>query len=279
MAQITTGIRALLSFPKFYNLFQDLIGGKESRLEFINTYLSIKPNARILDIGCGTASILDYLPESITYYGMDLSEDYINKAKKQYQNRNAQFFAKSISDFQADNLELFDTIIIMGVLHHLGDAEAYGIKNCYQFNLLDPPFRQHFDAVCMFDVLEHLEDDVLAMKRIQTMLKPNGQAILTVPAHQWLWSRDDAIAFHKRRYNLKQLKSVVEAAGFKRHYFFISILPLLFLRRLLQSDTKMAVSRLESNKEITINPILNLMLLMISKFENRCFSCMPSILV
>jgi 2-polyprenyl-3-methyl-5-hydroxy-6-metoxy-1,4-benzoquinol methylase len=117
-------------------------------------------------------------------------------------------------------------------LNGLCYAKSYGIKNCYQFDLFDPPFSEHFDVIGMFDVLEHLQEDVLAMQCVQSMLKPNGRIVLTVPAHKWLWNRDDAIAAHKRRYTLKELKMVMEKAGFEilhGRYFFVSILPLLFL--------------------------------------------------
>ena len=66
MAQITNGIRSILSIPIFYNLLQNLLGGKKARQEFINKYLQVSPNNRLLDIGCGTAEILDCLPDNIT---------------------------------------------------------------------------------------------------------------------------------------------------------------------------------------------------------------------
>ncbi len=165
-------------------------------------------------------------------------------------------------------------------LNGLRYAQSYGIKNCYQFDLFDPPFSEHFDVIGMFDVLEHLQEDVLAMQCVQSMLKPNGRVVLTVPAHQWLWNRDDAIAAHKRRYTLKQLKIVMEKAGFEilhGRYFFVSILPLLFLRRLLNPDKGNKVTEEERHQEIHINPLMNRLLLKITQLENRFFSWIPNL--
>ena len=78
-------------------------------------------------------------------------------------------------------------------------AKEYGIKECYQFNLLDTPFEDEFNAVCMFDVLEHIKEDALALKNVNKSLTHKGKLVLTVPSHMWLWNRDDAIAGHKTR--------------------------------------------------------------------------------
>ena len=165
-------------------------------------------------------------------------------------------------------------------LNGLYYAKSYGIKNCYQFDLFEPPFSEHFDVIGLFDVLEHLQEDVLAMQRVQSMLKPKGRVVLTVPAHQWLWNRDDAIAAHKRRYTLRSLKVVMEKAGFEilhGHYFFVSILPLLLLRRILNADNRSQVEEKEHHQEININPLINRILLKMSLLENRFASWMPNL--
>ena len=63
--------------------------------------------------------------------------------------------------------------------------------------------------------------------------------MISVPSHMWLWNRDDAIAGHKIRYTRKELVEKLENNGFnivEAKYFFMSIVPLLFLRKLLNSD-------------------------------------------
>lgn len=165
-------------------------------------------------------------------------------------------------------------------LNGLRYAKRYGIENCYQFDLFDPPFSEHFDVIGLFDVLEHLQEDVLAMKRIHSMLKPDGRVILTVPAHQWLWNRDDAVAAHKRRYTAKSLKIVMEKSGFKvlhARYFFVSILPLLFLRRIVNADNKSIVQKKEYDQKIKINRLTNFILLKISMLENWLEHWLPNL--
>ena len=100
-------------------------------------------------------------------------------------------------------------------LNGLEYAKCYGIKNRYQFDLMKTPFLEHFDTVGMFDVLEHIDNDDLAVKNIYKMLKHGGKAIVTVPAHKWLWSKQDTIAYHRQRYEVNQLKRLFEANGFK----------------------------------------------------------------
>ncbi|WP_141266834.1 bifunctional 2-polyprenyl-6-hydroxyphenol methylase/3-demethylubiquinol 3-O-methyltransferase UbiG [Thermodesulfovibrio sp. Kuro-1] len=97
--------------------------------------------------------------------------------------------------------------ICVGDIHMKGlkYAKKYGISECYQFDLLQSPFENEFDAICMFDVLEHLSDEDLALKNIYKMLNYNGKVILTVPAHMWLWNRMDDILGHKRRYTKTQI--------------------------------------------------------------------------
>ncbi len=124
MAQITSGIRSILSLPIFYNLLQNLLGAKKARKEFVNKYMQVSPNNRLLDIGCGTAEILDCLPDNLTYVGFDASNDYIKMAKEKYQDRNAQFFAKLVTDSNLGDFEPFDIVIATGILHHLEDDEV-----------------------------------------------------------------------------------------------------------------------------------------------------------
>ena len=159
-------------------------------------------------------------------------------------------------------------------------ARRNGIEECYQFDLFKPPFENKFDAIGMFDVLEHLEDDVLALRQVSKMLKPDGLILVTVPAHQWLWNRDDAIAAHKVRYGKRKLNQVFEQAGLQvleARFFFIAILPLLYLRRLLNRDSGEEVTDNERIIDIRINPLLNKLLLGLSRLENTLSNWIPNL--
>jgi SAM-dependent methyltransferase len=70
-------------------------------------------------------------------------------------------------------------------------------------------------AVGMFDVLEHLDDDVGQLREVHRLLAPGGRLYLTVPKHHWLWSAHDVQAGHQRRYSTTGLLDVVRAAGFE----------------------------------------------------------------
>ena len=73
------------------------------------------------------------------------------------------------------------------------------------------PFNDnHFDLVCAFDVIEHVADDVQAMKEMERVCKINGSICITVPAFKSLWSQHDVVNGHYRRYKKNDLKSLFE---------------------------------------------------------------------
>jgi SAM-dependent methyltransferase len=91
-----------------------------------------------------------------------------------------------------------------------------------------------FDLVCLFDVLEHIQDDVNALRSIRSLLKSRGKLLLTVPAHQWLWSAHDHQLHHVRRYTASTLKRCFEAGGLratKLTYFNACLFPLAAVAR------------------------------------------------
>lgn len=165
-------------------------------------------------------------------------------------------------------------------LNGLKYAKSYGIKDCNQFNLLDAPFEGEFDTVCMFDVLEHIEDDDLALQNVSKILVERGNIVLSVPSHMWLWNRDDAIAGHKRRYTKKQLVIKLKNNGFEivtARYFFIFITPLLYLRTILNKDDKSSVRKEEYSNDISMKPLLSNILLFISRVENKINKFLPNL--
>ena len=121
--QRNTGIYRLLNSPFVYDTYQTLVGGKNCRKMVVQDYAPNLANAKILDIGCGTGYILDYLPESVDYRGYDLSEEYIQKAKQKYGHR-AKFYQQHVSHLEMDGAGTFDFVLATGVVHHLNDAQA-----------------------------------------------------------------------------------------------------------------------------------------------------------
>ncbi len=117
------GLYRWLSSPIVYDSYQTLVGGKQCRKKVVQEYGPKIANAKILDIGCGTGYVLDYLPQDVDYVGYDLSEDYIEKAKKKYGHR-AQFHCQRVSHLNLEGAGTFDFVIATGVVHHLNDDEA-----------------------------------------------------------------------------------------------------------------------------------------------------------
>ncbi len=76
-------------------------------------------------------------------------------------------------------------------------------------------FDSQFDLLTAFDVLEHIQDDISALRNWYTTLKPNGYVFITVPAYQWMWTGHDKALHHQRRYNPADLKRKLEQVGFK----------------------------------------------------------------
>lgn len=92
-------------------------------------------------------------------------------------------------------------------------------------------------AVAMFDVLEHVEDDVAQLRCLHDLLVPGGRLYLTAPKHPVLWSAHDDEAGHQRRYTTRSLLEVVGEAGFQVEYhtsFFSALVPAMAARRVLQ---------------------------------------------
>jgi 2-polyprenyl-3-methyl-5-hydroxy-6-metoxy-1,4-benzoquinol methylase len=103
-----------------------------------------------------------------------------------------------------------------------------------------PALRGRFHIVTCLDVLEHMDDDVEGLRAIAALLAPGGQVVVTVPAYDWLWSGEDVISAHRRRYTRETLLRAARAAGFDvlfASYFFASVLPgvaaVVWSRRLL----------------------------------------------
>ncbi len=93
------------------------------------------------------------------------------------------------------------------------------------------------DVVVALDVIEHLDDDLLALREMLRVLRPGGVLLATVPAYAFLWSSHDEALGHRRRYLRPQLRERVIAAGFEItlcSYIMGSILPIAIVVRLAE---------------------------------------------
>jgi SAM-dependent methyltransferase len=94
----------------------------------------------------------------------------------------------------------------------------------------------HYDLIAVLDVVEHIEDDVAALAAMRARLAPGGRILITVPAHQWMWSAHDVVNHHHRRYSKKTLRQAITAAGLRPRgmsYFNSLLFPLAAGARVL----------------------------------------------
>jgi SAM-dependent methyltransferase len=97
------------------------------------------------------------------------------------------------------------------------------------------PYNEKFDLICMFDVLEHIQDDKKALTKIAGLLKPAGTLIITVPAYSWLYGAHDKMLQHFRRYSKNTLNETINYSDLKvlkSSYFNTLLFPLVILARL-----------------------------------------------
>jgi SAM-dependent methyltransferase len=139
------------------------------------------------------------------------------------------------------------------------------------------PFSAPFDLIGLFDVLEHLPDDVAVLRALRGLLAPGGALLLTVPAHAWLWSYFDVASRHRRRYSPEQAERQLGRAGFRVEYasqYMCAILPLVWIRRRLTAgDGRGAPDREgtfeRATEELRIWPLLNGLLARLLEQEAR----------
>jgi len=123
-----------------YNTFQVLVGASHARTAFVDDYLGMKDVSRLLDIGCGTAELLQHLPEITFYVGFDVSLQYIDSAKRRFCHRHAEFVADHVTGTTLAPYEPFDRVAATGLLHHLDDGEVIHLFQLAKGKLKDDGF-------------------------------------------------------------------------------------------------------------------------------------------
>ena len=115
-------MKAVLSYPKIFDLFQSLMGKKNWHAVYAARYIRAQKGDRVLDIGCGTAKWRHVLPD-VNYYGFDPNPRYIRAAKAGCRDvPDCNFFCATVDETAVETLPEFDIVLALGVLHHLDDA-------------------------------------------------------------------------------------------------------------------------------------------------------------
>ena len=127
----------------------------------------------------------------------------------------------------------------------------------FQMDARRIPFRDEFDVIGAFDVLEHIREDEEVLAQMYQATRKGGGILITVPHHPFLWSASDDFARHTRRYTTRELREKVRNAGFdvSRITSFVSLLlPLLVVSRFKQRLSK---QEFDPSSEFNINSSVN----------------------
>jgi SAM-dependent methyltransferase len=155
---------------------------------------ALPPGSAVLDIGCGTGFVLERLSHRFAVTGLEPDATVRDRA--------AAPMRDAILEGSSDDLS-----VLAG---------------------------NQFDAVTMLDVLEHLDDDIAALRSIRTVLSDNGLLLATVPADPSLWSAHDELNEHRRRYTPESLRRALVDAGYvieKLAYLNVRLYPLARFHR------------------------------------------------
>lgn len=188
-------------------------------------------NGNYLEVGCGTGFVLQMLCKTFPKWQI-----YATEAQPEGIGFARQRVPADVSFFQMDACHI--------------------------------PFRDEFDAIGAFDVVEHIKDDVAAISQIHAALKPGGHFMLSVPQHMFLWSKYDEAGCHFRRYSAAEIESKLKTAGFSilvSTSFNSLLLPLMMLSRAMKKGD--SGGQIDVLQELRISAVVNTMLSAVLRIE------------
>lgn len=197
----------------------------------------LQPGYRVLEVGCGTGNVLKTLRQACP-------------------------------EGRVVGLELW--------FNGLRFAQQRSAGPLVQGDVRNSPFGKPFDLIGMFDVLEHVPEEVETLKALREALTPGGRLILTVPAHQYLWSYFDEAAHHCRRYSIHGIRTRLVEAGFDVEFtsqFMSCIFPMVWLWRKVSGRQRGSVdAKALTDREFRVIPLVNGVLAALLNLEARWIS-------
>ncbi len=86
---------------------------------------------------------------------------------------------------------------------------------CIDFTKIDQKKFPKFQSIIMADALEHIKNDMAALRKCNALLALGGRIIISVPYHNFLWTKNDVLRHHVRRYSKKELRNKLTECGFR----------------------------------------------------------------
>jgi SAM-dependent methyltransferase len=125
VAQRISGAYRLITIPSIYKGLMFSLGADNAITRYVDEVLQPKAGMKILDVGCGPANVLAYLPP-VDYTGIDLNEKHIAYARQRYGD-HGRFMVGNAADDLKQEEGSFDLINVSALLHHLADNEAISL--------------------------------------------------------------------------------------------------------------------------------------------------------
>lgn len=219
------------------HLFKIHESGKDALRKLIKKSIN---GTTILDVGCGTGHItLELLQEGYEVTAIDISKEFVD----------------------------FLTKIICSTNYNC-EVMLLDITDSNNFRKLG---KDKFDTVLCLDVLEHVENDIIALRNLNYVTKNEGRLVIVVPALKFLYGRRDREIGHFRRYSKKELIEKLNLTGFKvvdlRYWNFIGMFPFIFFEKILRRRTYEGI---RYSRKSTFSKYTNSLLLRwFSWFENN----------
>lgn len=150
--------------------------------------------------------------------------------------------------------EGIQTVLIEPGIQGCINAKKRGVKQIICSTLEESGCKKNsLPAVGLFDVVEHIEKDDAFIKTISEHLQNDGYLYVTVPSFSFLWSSEDELAGHFRRYSLSQIEDLLISNGYKIHFssYLFSFLPIpILIKRTL-------LGKFKPRKNTSLNTVKN----------------------